>query len=80
MGITQKYFRNHGSIFLNKILTSEVELPLEDGTVYPAHKGEKFYYFSDGVYIGVDNTDGQCFVEEFDTLSECISWLTEYDS
>jgi len=79
MGITQKYFRFFGSIFLKKILASEVTLEPGHGATYPAHKGEKFYFFSDGVYIGVDNTDGECYVEEFDTPKECLSWLTEYD-
>ncbi len=26
-------------------------------------------------YIGCDNEDGNCWVEEFKTLQECIEWL-----
>lgn len=33
----------------------------------------------DEKYIGIDNTDGQCWVEEFDTALECIKWLAGYE-
>ena len=31
-------------------------------------------------YIGIDNSDGNCWVEEFDTALECIKWLTDYEA
>lgn len=33
----------------------------------------------DNKYIGIDNSDGNCWVEEFDTALECIKWLTDYE-
>lgn len=34
-----------------------------------------FYHKEDGIYVGIDNTDGQAWTEEFPTIDECISWL-----
>lgn len=40
----------------------------------------KFYYIAkdflgDTVFVGIDNSDGQCWVEEFYTISGCMAWL-----
>lgn len=35
----------------------------------------KYYLIRGNKYIGVDNSTGDCWVEEFDTLDECIDWL-----
>lgn len=38
------------------------------------------YYFKEGnVFIGVDNSTGDCWVEEFDSLEKCINWLNGED-
>lgn len=28
-----------------------------------------------GIYIGIDNSNGECWVEEFDSENACINWL-----
>lgn len=40
----------------------------------------KFYYITtdkngDTLYVGIDNSDGHCWVEEFYTISGCMAWL-----
>ena len=35
----------------------------------------KFYCYDKGVFIGVDNTTGDAWTEEFDSLEECQEWL-----
>lgn len=35
----------------------------------------KFITKNDGKYVAIDNSDGQAFVKEADTLDECKSWL-----
>ena len=34
-----------------------------------------FYYKSDDLYVGIDNSNGDAFVEEFDNVDDCIDWL-----
>lgn len=37
---------------------------------------ENLYYCKgDGCFIGIDNTTGNCWTEEFQTLSQCRRWL-----
>lgn len=35
-----------------------------------------FYRESDGVFVGIDNSTGDSFVEEFKDKETCIAWLT----
>ncbi len=36
------------------------------------------FYFKEGdTYIGIDNVDGDMYVEEFKTLKACSMWLTD---
>lgn len=38
----------------------------------------KFYVMPEDIgdrYIGLDNSTGNCWVEEFDLFMECINWL-----
>jgi hypothetical protein len=30
---------------------------------------------SDGRFVGVDNTHGHAFTEDFDNIGDCIAWL-----
>ncbi len=34
-----------------------------------------YYKYADDCYIGIDNTTGNCWTEEFQTLSQCRRWL-----
>ena len=34
-----------------------------------------FYVHEDGVYVGIDNSTGHAWVEEFSSLRECKEWL-----
>jgi len=37
------------------------------------------FFLKDGeVYIGIDNSYGDAFVEEFDSLEACQKWLIQY--
>lgn len=36
---------------------------------------ERFYFHSDGKWIGLDNRSSDAWVEEFDSEEECLSWL-----
>lgn len=38
---------------------------------------ERFYFHSDGKWIGLDNRSGDAWVEEFDSEEECLSWLRD---
>ena len=41
-----------------------------------SRKNKKLYYFKEGqLRIGIDNTSGDCFVEEFKKLFQCLLWL-----
>ena len=42
-----------------------------------ALRGRKglFWTLENGRYIGIDNHNGDAFVETFDTLEECERWL-----
>lgn len=36
-----------------------------------------FYYEEGGRFIGIDNTAGESFVEEFKDKETCIAWLSD---
>lgn len=39
-----------------------------------------FWTWGNGKYIGIDNSTGDAWTEEFDTLDECKQWLKgEFD-
>lgn len=43
-------------------------------------KNQKLYYFKEGqLRIGIDNTSGDCFVEEFKKLFQCLLWLDGFE-
>ena len=38
-------------------------------------KENKCYFKDNNKWIGIDNTSGDCFVEEFKELENCLDWL-----
>lgn len=36
-----------------------------------------FYFEEGGKFIGIDNTEGESFVEEFKDKESCIAWLSD---
>lgn len=34
-----------------------------------------FYLIEDGVYVGIDNSTGDAWTEEFATKKDCLTWL-----
>lgn len=34
-----------------------------------------FYVHQDGIYMGIDNSTGRAWVEEFTSLHQCKGWL-----
>ena len=41
-----------------------------------AHPVGRFIYQADGVFVGIDNSAGKAWVEEFQTEAECLWWLS----
>ena len=35
----------------------------------------RYVFFEDGKVCGIDNSDGEAWIDEFDTLPECFKWL-----
>lgn len=35
----------------------------------------RFYLIEDGVYVGIDNRDGNAWTEDFKSLDACKRWL-----
>lgn len=36
-----------------------------------------FWFFENDKYIGIDNEEGEAFIEEFSSKEECFKWLRE---
>lgn len=36
---------------------------------------KKYYYLDGNVYVGIDNSSGDCWVEEFKSKNKCLAWL-----
>jgi hypothetical protein len=70
------YFKENGSKIFEQILFSETDD--DNGDVYfPNHAGKSFYFQEHDKYIAVDNSDCDCWVEEFDSEADAIRWLKE---
>ena len=52
----------------------------DSGKFNGPHELMWFYDEKAKKYIGCDNTDGNAWVEEFDTRIDCVAWLLELDS
>lgn|SRR5699024_145949 len=37
-----------------------------------------FYFEVEGTYIGIDNSTGDAFTEEFTSKKDCLKWLVKY--
>lgn len=37
-----------------------------------------FYLEEDGVFVGIDNSTGDAWIEEFPDMTECLLWLYEH--
>ncbi len=59
-----------------KITECEAEKIIETGEPI----GRFYFKGSRGKFVGIDNDSGEAFVEEFDTMTECIKWLNKYSS
>lgn len=55
---------------IKKITPSEA-----DCIIYSRHPFGLFYLLHEGVYIGIDNSNGHAWVEEFSDLHQCKRWL-----
>ena len=55
---------------IKKITTSEA-----DCIIYSRRPFGLFYLIHDGVYIGIDNSNGHAWTEEFTNLRQCKHWL-----
>lgn len=45
------------------------------GIVHTRNPIGRFYQKDGDLYIGIDNTTGDAWVEEFATLGYCLAWL-----
>ena len=59
---------------IQQIIDSE-----HDDTFDGPHELMWFYDEQAKKYIGCDNTDGNAWVEEFNTRIDCVAWLLELD-
>ena len=55
---------------IKKITPSEA-----DCILYSRRPFGLFYMIFDGVYVGIDNSNGHAWTEEFVSLSQCKRWL-----
>jgi len=74
--IYDKYFKENGSKLLEEIFFSEQYDDEYGEDYYPKHQ-IAFYFQENDKYIAVDNRDGECYVEEFNTNEEAINWIKE---
>lgn len=67
-----------------KLITHEEAKKIVDSKGWNSFYGYepwgKFYYISkdfrgDTIYVGIDNSDGHCWVEEFYSIGSCMAWL-----
>ncbi len=72
---SDRFYKEDGSTLYHEILASEQE-DLDYEIYFTAHSGAMFYFEEDDKYIAVDNSDEQCYVEEFNTSEEAIAWLS----
>lgn len=42
---------------------------------FPLDEGKKFIAREDCGWTGCDNTTGDCWVEHFDRMTDCLAWL-----
>lgn len=70
------YFEVNGSKLLEQILFSETDDD-NGGVYYPTHAGKTFCFQENDKYIAVDNSDCECYVEEFNSEADAITWLRE---
>ena len=61
-----------------KILTTPSELDLHGAYRVIEKRSPRglFYHREGDVYVGIDNTTGDAWTEDFPTKAECIKWLT----
>ena len=45
------------------------------GLFWHVSSGQDFDGVEQTVYVGIDNSDGQAFTEDFDDVSACLAWL-----
>ena len=63
-----------------KITPQRAEKLINNEKRRESRKNKKLYYFKEGqLRIGIDNTSGDCFVEEFKKLFQCLLWLDGFE-
>jgi hypothetical protein len=63
-----------------KITTQRANKLISNKKRRESRKNKGLYYFKEGqLRIGIDNTSGDCFVEEFKKLFQCLLWLDGFD-
>ncbi len=63
-----------------KITAKRAEKLINNEKRRESRKNKRLYYFNDGkLRIGIDNTSGDCFVEEFKNLFQCLLWLDGFE-
>lgn len=66
---------------IKQITQQEVNEIFDNGFETGKYKPLGYYYVeSDGTYMGIDNSTGNAWVEDFDNLADCIAWLNGDDS
>lgn len=58
----------------HSLITNEIAIKIMD-TRKP--RGTFYTVELNGTYVGIDNTDGEAWTEDFKTFEECIEWLDD---
>jgi hypothetical protein len=69
---TQELIEKHG---IKEITTKQ-----EAYNLFSCHEPEGlFFMYEDGKVIGIDNSDGDAWTEEFSSLDNCVKWLLDME-
>ena len=69
-----QFLRGKNIKVIDNILKSEKPLG-KFGIQFPLHKGKKFMFKDGKKFICLDNTDGDAYVEEFNTYKKAKKYL-----
>ncbi len=58
---------------INEIMAFAIVTSWQDG--FRGNKGLYLIENGDGTYSGIDNSDLNCWCEDFSTKTDCVNWL-----
>ncbi len=65
---------------IKEMTSEEINALLLSGGGYGSYSPIGRFYHKDGdIYVGVDNSTGDAWTEDFTTLEDCLAWLQRGD-